>query len=218
MKRSCIALALATACGAGDDEVSGTTRADDQPPVTGACAIDSGHDDAFADCVEAFAPGEPASFGHDEMPDIVLGPPVAGPGASGSTDVASLGCGGSITLAFDPPGVVDGDGDDFVVFENAFAVGDESFAEPARVLVSHDGVAWHERECVPSGAGVWPPQGCAGVDPDGDAFDLASYGLPHARFVRLVDVTREHYGDDQWCENAGGGFDLDAALAIGADG
>jgi len=209
MKRWCIALACALAC-AADDEAAGTTRADDEPPVDGVCAVDSGRADAFADCVEAFVPGDDASFGHDQLPDVVLGPPVAGPGGGGSTDVVSLGCGGSITLAFDPPGLVDGDGDDFVVYENAFAVGDESFAEPARVLVSADGSAWHERVCTPSGDGAWPPVGCAGVEPGGDAFDLADFGLAHARYVRLVDVTREHYGDDQWCAGAGAGFDLDA--------
>jgi hypothetical protein len=214
---SCLALACAVACGGGDEEAA-TTLVDDEPPVVGACAADSGRHDAFADCVDAFEPGAPASFGHDEMPEVVLGPPLASPSGSGSTDVVSLGCGGSITLAFDPPGIVDDDGVDFVVFENAFAVGDETFAEPARVLVSADGSAWLERECVPSGDGTWPPEGCAGVEPDGDGFDLADYGIAHARFVRIVDVTREHYGDEKWCGGAGGGFDLDAVRANGDGG
>ena len=215
MTRCCIALVCVVGCGS-DEETAATTLVDDEPPVAGTCAADSGRDDDFADCVDAFEPGAPASYGHDEMPDIVLGPPVTSPSGSGSTDVVSLGCGGSITLAFDPPGIVDGDGVDLVVFENAFAVRDETFAEPARVLVSADGIAWRERACTPAGDGTWPPDGCAGIDPDGDGFDLADYDLAHARFVRLVDVTREHYGDDEWCGGAGGGFDLDAARAIGA--
>ena len=219
MTRAGIVLACACvlACGADDDGAATTTRADDQPPIEGACPADSGRDDPFADCVDAFVPGELASFGHDEMPDIVLGPPVVGPGGSGSMDVVSLGCGGSITLGFDPPGIVDGEGDDLVVFENAFAVGDETFAEPARVLVSDDGVAWFEIACTPSGDGTWPPEGCAGVEPGGDAFDLADFGIAQAQWVRIVDVTREHYGDDGWCGGAGGGFDLDAIEATGAD-
>lgn len=230
MRRIAVVLAGALACG-GDDGEAATTLVDDAPPVEGECSVDSGHDDAFADCVDAFVPAAGASYGHDEMPDIVLGPPVAGPSGNGSTDIASLGCGGSITLAFDPPGIVDGPGDDFVVFENAFTVGDETFAEPARVLVSDDGVAWHEAPCEPDGTGEWPPpSGCAGVEPvratdaataidrersGGDAFDLGDLGLAHARFVRLVDVTREHYGDEMWCAGAGGGFDLDAVAAYG---
>jgi hypothetical protein len=226
------AFVLAIASCGGDDDDAATTQAVDEPPVTGVCPPDSDRGDAFADCVESFAPAEPASFGHDEMPEIVLGPPVPSPAGAGSTDIASLGCGGSITLAFDPPGVVDIDGVDLVVFENAFAVGDETFAEPARVLVSEDGVAWRELACSPSGDGEWPPDGCAGVEParatdaesaldparsGGDGFDLADVGLERARYVRLVDVTREHYGDDMWCGGAGGGFDLDAIAAPGGD-
>jgi hypothetical protein len=120
---------------------------------------------------------------------------------------------------------------DFVVFENAFTVGDETFAEPARVLVSDDGVDWYGQPCEPTGTGEWPPpRGCAGVepvtatdaasaiDPDasgGDAFYLADLGLARAKYVRLVDVTREHYGDERWCAGAGGGFDLDAVAGYG---
>lgn len=226
----CALVLVVASCGGDDHAASASTHAVDEPPVTGSCPADSERGDAFADCVDAFAPVEPATHGHDAMPDIVLGPPIAGPAGAGSTDTASLGCGGSITLAFDPPGIVDVDGVDLVVFENAFAVGDETFAEPARVLVSDDGVAWLEFACSPSGTGEWPPLGCAGVEPvratdsasaldpsrsGGDGFDLADVGLERARFVRLVDVTREHYGDDEWCAGAAGGFDLDAVAAPG---
>ena len=138
-------------------------------------------------------------------------------------DVASLGCGGSITLAFDAPGVVDGPGDDLIVYENPFAVGDTTFAEPARVLVSEDGEDWRAFACELTGVGDWPPQGCAGitavrsVDGDidgGDGFDLADVGLEHARYVRLVDVSSAYYGSEVWCTGAPGGFDLDAVEAV----
>lgn len=230
MRAAWLVLACALACG-GDDGEAGTTLVDGEPPVVGGCPADADRDDAFADCVDAFVPADGVSYGHDEMPDVVLGPPVPGPSGSGSTDTASLGCGGSITLAFDPPGIVDVPGVDFVVFENAFDVNDETFVEPARVLVSDDGVAWYGRPCAPDGTGEWPPPaGCAGVEPvtatdaasaldpersGGDAFDLDDLGLDHARFVRLVDVTREHYGHEMWCAGAGGGFDLDAVAAYG---
>lgn len=230
MRRCIVLLLIASGC-ADDDAHEGAdaTAADGEPPIAGACDDDLGHADAFADCVDAIASPPAVTFGHDALPDVVLGPPIAGAGASGSMDVASLGCGGTITLAFDPPGIVDRDGDDLIVFENAFATGDETFAEPAQVLVSDDGSEWLAFGCSPRGDGSWPPWGCAGVTPTeardadeaidprhagGDAFDLGDVGLDHARFVRIVDRTREHYGDDKWCTGDAGGFDLDAVAAV----
>lgn len=192
-----------------------------ETPVDGICA-EGDQDDVWADCVESFEPGPEAAFGHDALPDIVLGPPMP-PGAGGSLDVASLGCDGSITLAFDPPGIVDGPGDDLIVYENPFATGETTFAEPARVLVSEDGEDWRAFDCELTGAGDWPPQGCAGITPvtpiddefeGGDAFDLADVGLEHARYVRLVDVSSAFYGNEVWCSGEPGGFDLDAVEAI----
>jgi hypothetical protein len=230
VKRLWLMLSCTLACNADDDGPT-ALPVEGQPPLVGDCPADSDRDDAFADCVDEFSPADGVSYGHDEMPDIVLGPPLPSPSGTGSMDIASLGCGGSITLAFDSPGIVDGPGVDFVVFENAFTVGDETFAEPARVLVSDDGVDWYGQPCEPTGTGEWPPpRGCAGVepvtatdaasaiDPDasgGDAFDLADLGLARAKYVRLVDVTREHYGDERWCAGAGGGFDLDAVAGYG---
>ena len=48
--------------------------------------------DPFADEIVAFTPAEDSSFGHDRLPDIVLGAP------GGSLDGASLGCDGEIVL------------------------------------------------------------------------------------------------------------------------
>jgi hypothetical protein len=150
----------------------------------------------------AFGPGQ--SFGQDQLPGIVLGPPRGGGSAQGSTDVASLGDGGSITLGFDGA-IVDGPGPDFIVFENPFAVGgnlDDPYAELATVAVSDDGETWTSFPCTATA----PPYGsCAGwhyvyanadtndIDPTdpavagGDAFDLADIGVVHARFVRITD-------------------------------
>lgn len=190
-----------------------------EPPVSGPC---DGGEDGFATCVAAFEPSAPASFGHDELPDIVLGPPQP-PEAGGTMDVASLGCDGRITLGF-ADGVPDGPGADLIVFENAFATKNTTFAEPGAVLVSDDGNSWYAFACdVASG------DGCAGVspaavvdaagarDPDragGDAFDLDDLALDHIAWVRIVDRTREHYGDDKWCGGMGGGFDLDAVARV----
>jgi len=205
-------------------EPSGT--AEGEPPVTGTCTPTDDDSDPFADCVDALQAADGVSFGHDAL-DVVLGPPRPPAEGGGSLDVLSLGCGGSITVMLDGAGIVDDEGPDLLVFENAFDFGDSTFAEPARVLVSDDGEDWYEFECLPAGDGRRAP-GCAGVtptatapgdgsfDPDaagGDAFDLADVGLDRARWVRLIDVTEEHYGDDMWCQGAAGGFDLDAVAA-----
>lgn len=200
----------------------------DRHPVLGTCPEDQPDAGPFADCVDEFLP-EGAGFGQDRFPEIVLGPPEAGANAQGGLDVLSLGCGGQITLHFAGDGVVDGPGPDLLVFENPFPLGDGTFVEPARVLVSDDGVDWRAFPCDPS-ADV--PLGCAGValvraastndlDPTdpaeagGDAFDLAALGLARARWVRLVDVGIDYHGG-AWCTGPSGGFDLDALAAVHA--
>ncbi len=223
MNRSTAILLTLAACDPGTDApvISADTEGVVVTPIEGACP-EGTKDDPWADCIEAFEPGPEAVFGHDMLPEIVLGAPMP-PAAGGSLDVVSLGCGGQITLAFDAPGIVDGPGDDLVVYENPFATGDTSFAEPARVLVSDDGEVWRAFGCTLTGAEDWPPQGCAGITPvstgddgvsGGDAFDLADVGLARARFVRLVDVSIAYYGSDVWCTGPSGGFDLDAVEAI----
>lgn len=192
----------------------------DRHPVLGTCPEDQAASDPFADCVDEFLPAG-AGFGQDEFPAIVLGPPQAGADGKGGLDVLSLGCGGEITLFFDGHGIVDGPGPDLRIFENPFALGDVTFVEPARVLVSDDGMTWYEFACDLEAR---PPVGCAGVglvwpgdDPEaagGDAFDLADLGLARARWLRLIDVGEAYYGDRMWCEGVSGGFDLDAAAAL----
>jgi hypothetical protein len=152
---------------------------------------------------EAFGPGQ--NFGRDQLPGIVLGPPKGTGATQGSFDVASLGNGGSIVLAFDGNAIVDGPGADFIVFENAFNPGgntDNPFAELGTVAVSDDGTTWTSFPCT---ATTFPYDDCAGwhavyanadtntIDPTdpavagGDAFDLADIGVSSARFVRITD-------------------------------
>jgi hypothetical protein len=218
-------------------------------PADGATAADVGTDapvlpaDRFVTGVVSFEPGACAGFGASSMPQIVEGPPVGAGSDHGSTDVVSLGTGGTIVLSFAPNAIVDGPGPDFIVFENPFWVSGNSndvFAEPGEVSVSDDGVAWQTFPCNPTvdpnsahGTGVSPPYGqCAGwhvvnssptngispVDPavaGGDAFDLADLGVSEARYVRIVDRTLET------CADAGArpnndGFDLDAIAIVNA--
>lgn len=203
----------------------------DRHPILGTCPEDHPEGAPFAACVDEFLPVG-AGYGQDRLPEIVLGPPEAGPDGQGGTDVLSLGCGGQITLRIGGAGVVDGPGADLLVFENAFAigVGVDTFIEPARVLVSDDGVDWRAFSCDPTAPDA---RGCAGVavvrasstngvDPTdpaaagGDAFDLAEVGLARARYVRLIDVGLEYRDTDTWCLGPSGGFDLDALAAVHA--
>jgi hypothetical protein len=198
----------------------------------------------FVTGVVSFMPGPCAGFGANAMPGIVEGPPVGGGSTHGSTDVVSLGNSGTIVVSFAPNAIVDGPGPDFVVFENPFWIdGDPGgvYAEPGEVSVSDDGMTWQTYPCTPTydpsasdGTGTEPPYGsCAGwhvvyssptngispFDPataGGDAFDLADLGVKHARFVRIVDKTRED------CPEAGpgptsNGFDLDAVAIVNAE-
>ncbi len=215
--------------GSADDGLDGMGVVQEMfDPVDGICdAMDQGATDPFADCVESFDPAAEASFGHDALPSVVLGPPQGGGEAMGSTDVVSLGCGGSITVQFGEPWPQDGPGADLLVFENPFGAGDAAFVEPAKVWVSADGEIWRSFGCEPDGEPQ--PPGCAGLNPvhangdadalapetaGGDAFDLADVGLPHARYVRIEDLTEEHYGSRTWCMGTAGGFDLDAMAVV----
>jgi hypothetical protein len=177
----------------------------------------------YASELVAFEPGEGSGFGEDELPDVVLGPPDGRGELSGSLDVLSLGIGGSIVLGFGERAIVDGEGPDFVVFENAFWPGGDPtlvFAEPGEVSVSDDGTEWHTFPCDAEGDGMGRFDGCAGwtpaldydpatsvpLDPavsGGDAFDLVDVGVTRARFVRVTDVS--NVGSEPTA-----GFDLDA--------
>lgn len=192
--------------------------------------------DRFVTTVVNFTPGTCGGFGGDGLPSIVEGPPVGGGLSTGSTDVLSLGGGGSIVLSFAPNAIVDGPGADFIVFENAFLTNptDPStvFAEPGEVSVSDDGVSWTTFPCT---ATAYPYGACAGwhpvlsspangIDPadpsaaGGDAFDLKDVGVAHAKFVRIVDKTNEPCNVDAGPSASNkNGFDLDAVSIVNAE-
>ncbi|HET7539290.1 MAG TPA: hypothetical protein VFK05_05440 [Polyangiaceae bacterium] len=202
---------LSSACSAGDG-----------------AALDGQHacSSRFATSVESFTPGPGPTFGQDELPAIVLGPPKGAGPINGSLDVATLGNGGSITLGFAPSFIVDGPGPDFIVFENAFYVnGDPNlpYAELASVEVSDDGQHFQAFPCTASEA---PFGDCAGWHPvyanadenaidatdpavaGGDAFDLAELGLTRAQYLRITDRAD--------LTGTNGTFDLDAVSIVNA--
>jgi hypothetical protein len=175
--------------------------------------------------VVSFTPGTGASFGHDAMPDVVLGPPQGGGDLRGSTDVVSLGAGGEIVLAFDDVAITDGPGADFIVFENPFMVPGATvryWEELGEVSVSADGVRWVTFACARDAR---PHTGCAGwnivysspatmfcpSDPElagGDGFDLSAVGLREARYVRIRDLRTQGVAPPST------GFDLDAISVV----
>lgn len=171
-------------------------------PLT--CPSDVSDESAFAARVVSFDPGAGAGFGQSVMPEVVLGAPRGAGDANGSFHVASLGVNGEIVLELGAY-AIDCAGPDLVIFENAFALGEQTYAELAEVSVSVNGEDWFTFPCDPTSS--WPHEGCAGVgavysneddadspqarDPGvsgGDAFDLADVGLPRARFVRVRDL------------------------------
>lgn len=182
--------------------------------------------DPWADAVVAFDAGDPWSgAGSTFFPDNVLGPPAPDPAISSTNpayraqDVLSLGYGGSITLAFTNNVVMNGDGADFIVFENVFIPFGSTLPvrEPATVSVSQDGETWHtfpyDTTTFEGLAGVTPVKSTLNpTHPDSsgaDAFDLNAVGLDWIRFIRLDDLGSRWRAGDTFID-----FDLDAVVAV----
>ena len=181
----------------------------------------------YATEVVSFDPGDGAGYGAEQMPDVVLGPPDGRGTMSASLDVVSLGAGGEIVVGFGDRIIKNGEGADFVVFENPFWPGgdeEQVYAELGEVSVSEDGQEWHHFSCAYEVDDPPPYDGCAGwtptldydteaaapLDPErsgGDAFDLGDIGVERARYVRIRDI---------WGlgEAPTRGFDLDAVGLI----
>ena len=136
--------------------------------------------------------------------DPAVGAPIGGGLTQGSTDVCSLGTGGTLTLQMDPA-VIDGAGADLMVCENAFYVLGtlQSFAEVAFVEVSSDGVHFARLSCnytgpdepLPFFTGIHPARyrGFAGVmpvsahPPEVDPLDVTAAGGDLFDLHELVD-------------------------------
>jgi hypothetical protein len=183
----------------------------------------------FITSVVSFKPGTCAGYVGTGMPGVVYGPPVGLGSGAGSTDVASLGKGGEIIVAFAPNAIVDGPGVDFIVFENPFIIDgtDDLYAEPGEVSVSNDLETWSTFPCTQTTQDA-PYGQCAGVNPvfsnpdndispfdtahaGGDAYDLASLGVTQARYVRIRNIVTSETcpaGYDKY------GFDLDAIAIV----
>jgi len=154
--------------------------------------------DPYADAVASYQVGQYGGFPSPGfLPGIVVGPPRGSGLLQGGFDVFSLGFGGQIVLRFADNVIVDGEGVDFTVFENAFfsenpatLTIERPFADPGIVAVSQDGVTWHEFPCqlvtVPA-AGVYYP-GCAGTYPV--LSNASQPATPHASIPSTVPLAQ----------------------------
>lgn len=178
----------------------------------------------FAQAVHSVDYGDYAGFGQSGFPGVVLGPPRGRGELAGGLHVLSLGRYGEIVLDLGNCPVVDGEGLDFLVFENAFYIGGNPsapYAELAVVGVSEYGINFVEFECSES---AYPYDGCAGWHPvlsnpdngispfspeyaGGDQFNLANVGVERARFIRIRDISGAIGGSSA-------GFDLDAVAVV----
>lgn len=221
-----------TACGQEADT-------DTLPVVTCPGAGDYEHADTVVD-----APGEVDTPAARNDPDKAVNGVVEGALKSGSVDVFSRG------FSTDPPNnylivewsgreVIDGDGDDFVVFENAFETAGGVFVDPIVVEVSSDADTWtafpHDYRAEDENEHVRDPEkwvGFAGVTPvgwrssectdpfapraGGDRFDLADIDRESFRYLRLTSaptVVNPDTGELFPRDFLSDGFDLDGVYA-----
>ena len=199
-------------------------------------AADSALVSGWATGVVAYGPGAEAAAYTDARAAL-------GPATGVSTEVVTLGRGGTITLEL-AAACADRDGAELAVFENALGEASSLFAELAYVEVSSNGtdfarfpVATTRTEPVGAYGRIDTGQysGFAGLHPagTGTAFDLAELrgsaevaegpvDLDAVRFVRLVDVV----GDGRETDASGtpvydpypttdtAGFDLDGVALL----
>ncbi len=172
----------------------------DEPPPNEPPPIGDGSNDpekpescnGFAVAIKEIKISSNGGFGHAKLPQVLLGPPEPVDGTNGQkgtagsvNGVVSLGTGGSIVLDMGECEIVDGDGPDLIVFENAFftppdpalpgkAVTDPDsvsvFSEPGKVSISSDGVTFKDFPCnfVVASSGSFADKlesGCAGITP-----------------------------------------------------
>ena len=176
------------------------------------------------------------SFGPETSPAFQDPERALGEASGGVFDVMSLGRGGEVTYAFDPP-VANGPGPDFAIFENSFS---DLFLELARVEVSTDGDIFvplphaYLGDSPVGGFGEHDPSQIFGLAGKyragyGTPFDLSTLAwhvetqrgvldLSAIHFIRIIDIIgdgRERDSFDQiiydpYPTEGSAGFDLDA--------
>ncbi len=142
---------------------------------------------SFADEVVSFEVGSPNAGEVSMRPRDTLGPPDYS--AAGDANYLTLGCAGTLVLAFTDNSLVDTPGPDLHVFE----IG--PYVEATGLAISEDGVDWVRVGRIEGGK---------------SAVDIAAFAQPGVtyRYVKLVDLK-------QSCRDYPGA-DIDAVGAIGS--
>ncbi len=148
---------------------------------------------------------------------------------SSPEQILSIGIGGEIIIGFKDFFIVDGDGIDFLIFENAFVnpINEGIFAEPAIVSVSLDGINYIEfpfdSTTLNGLAGITPTNGKVDISNypacGGDGFDLSTIGIEKVKFIKIKDKSDLIYtlSEDNKFYNPKvliSGFDLDAVAGL----
>ncbi len=160
----------------------------------------------FIDTVYSFTPGIGQNVGQspEYFPMNIFGAPASSATvsvpASAPEDILSLGIGGEIIVGIRSGKIYDGEGVDFIIFENAFKRDFDGviFAEPAIVSVSQDGVNF-----IKFPYNEWTLSGLAGKTPTigsedpfnypacgGDGFDISELGLDYITHIKIKDVSK----------------------------
>jgi len=148
---------------------------------------------------------------------------------SSQSEIFSIGIGGEIIVGFKNKILRNGDGIDFIIFENAFvnSINNGIFAEPAIVSVSKDGINFIEfpfdKDSLIGLAGITPTNGSVDAykypQSGGDGFDLSGIGLDYIKYIKIKDTTlhistleknNKFYNPEFLLS----GFDLDAVLGL----
>ena len=175
----------------------------------------------FQDSVNAYYPqnifGKPSERASKDVPE------------SSPEQILSIGIGGEIIVGFKDYIIKDGEGIDFVIFENAFInpINQGIFAEPAKVSVSFDGINYtdfpFDSTSLIGLAGITPTNGKVDISKypacGGDGFDLSTIGIDKIKYIKIKDVSEilftlsedsKYYNPKELIS----GFDLDAVAGL----
>lgn len=186
----------------------------------------------FIDTVFTFKPGTGQNSGQspEYFPKNIFGPPSSKATStipeSSPNEILSIGIGGEIIVGFKNSFIIDGEGVDFIIFENAFInpIKNKVFAEPALVSVSEDGVNYLD---FPFDSLTL--EGCAGTQPTngignpfdynqsgGNGFDIATLGVSRIKYIKIKDISNiiTDNTNHPFYDPTISGFDLDAVAGI----
>lgn len=186
----------------------------------------------FIDTVYSFTPGSGQNAGQSTMyyPQNIFGGPSLNASKfipeSSPVEVLSIGLGGVIIVGIKDNYIIDGEGADFTIFENAFInqFNDKVYAEPAIISVSKDGINFiefpYDFQTLEGLAGTNPTIGNRNPfnssESGGNSFDLSDIGIDSVKYIKIEDITKRILDDTNHnnYDPTLSGFDLDAVAII----